>query len=155
MYHLSIYQWLLSINQKSGSNRRICYLSLLWNWERICLNYWSFNLPDFVSCLRRQLHMLAWLMRSVAVMQAARGDQFTLPCLGSSCQLPAFCDSLSFFSPCHQAKIVHCRSTGEHLPPEPMPTALHYELPRVLQSNGEFFLWTQRPSDFTLEPNYS
>ncbi|EAW52057.1 hCG2045009 [Homo sapiens] len=56
-------------------------------------------------------------MRSATVKQAALGDQFTLPCEGSSCQLPPFCDSFSFSSPCHPAKIVHCRSTGEHLPP--------------------------------------
>lgn len=105
-----------------GLSAQFLHPSLLRNWKRICLNYWSFNLPHFVSHLRslfifRQLHMLAWLMRSAPVRQATLGDQFTLPHQDFSCQWPPFCDSFSFSSPCHQAKTVHCRSTGKHLPP--------------------------------------
>lgn len=69
----------------------------------------SFRLLSEKPAYFRKLHMLPWLMRSAAVKQTALGDQFTLPCLGSSCQLPPLCDSFSFSSPCHGAKIVHCR----------------------------------------------
>ena len=57
----NFYQFIRSL----GLSAQFLHPSLLWNWKWICLNYWAFNLPHFVSCLRslfifRQLHMLAW-----------------------------------------------------------------------------------------------
>lgn len=40
------------LTRNLGLSAEFNHPSLLWNWKQICLNYWSFNLPHFVSCLR-------------------------------------------------------------------------------------------------------
>lgn len=91
--------------------------SLLWNWEQICLNYWSFNSPHFISCLRSLL---------ISGSCICCHDWWDLP----QSSKPPWVTSLPFRAWVPAASCPHCviASPSPHLVMEPRLYTVGYRL---------------------------